>query len=63
MAGEELGCAGGDPVWESVVIFERRFDLPTHDQVHDEDDSDLLGNATDVGKRSQDISEELGEGM
>lgn len=59
VADEKLRRPWRDPMRKPVVVLLRGLDLPAHDEEHDKDDGNLLRLATDVGKRAQDIREEL----
>jgi hypothetical protein len=63
VGSEQLRRSWCDPVRQAVVILLCRFNLPAHDQEHDEYYGDLFWSAADVGECAQDVGEELGQRM
>lgn len=63
MCDEQLRGSWGDPVRQPVVVLGRWFNLPAHDQEHDVDYGNLLGESTYVRKGTQDVGEQLGQGV
>lgn len=59
--GEELRRARGHPFGEAVVVFLRGGDLPAHDEEHDVQHGDLLGEGGEVGEGPDDVGEDFGE--
>jgi len=58
---EELRRARGDPFGEAVVVFLRGGDLPAHDEEHNVQHGDLLGEGGEVGEGPDDVGEDFGE--
>lgn len=58
---EELRGARGHPFGEAVVVFLGGRDLPAHDQEHDVQDGDLLGQGGEVREGPDDVGEDFAE--
>ena len=57
--GEELARARGHPFGETVVGFLRGRDLPAHDEEHDVQYRDALGQFREIGERGEDVGEDF----
>ena len=63
MQSEQLTRTGGNPFWQSFIIFARGGDLPAHDEEHDVEDGDLFGEGGEIGEFGEDVREDFAEGV
>jgi hypothetical protein len=63
VADFELGTNGPDPLGETVIVFLGGCDAPAHDEEHDVQASNQLGNLGDIWEVGQDVGKELAEGV
>lgn len=61
MRVEELGCTRRHPFGEPVVVLLRGVDLPAHEDEHDVEHGDLLGEGGDIREGAQDVGEDFGD--
>ena len=58
---EQLAGARRHPVRQAVVGFLGEGDFPAHDEEHDVEDGDLLGQGAEVGEGAKDVGEDFAE--
>lgn len=56
--GEQLHAQGPRPGRQAFVVFARGRHLPAHDEEHDVQHGDALGQAREVGELGEDVGKD-----